>query len=71
MSYTVTFHEVCGKAQTLGTFPSEAFAIRFIKDNVCVQDLETLGAAHIHGNYEPWALFQDNDLLGCYRIAAA
>lgn len=70
MSYTVIFKEVNGFEETLGTFPSEDFAIRFIKDNVNTVDLETLGAANVNGTYEPWTLFQDNEILGCYRIAA-
>lgn len=71
MSYTVTFHEVCGKAETLGSFANETAAISFIKSNVNTVDLETLGTAHINGTYEPWALYQDDDLLGCYHISAS
>ena len=69
MSYTVTFQEVTGHVSEMGVFPSYEEAMSFVKSNVCYQDLESLGTAHINGQFEQMALYQDNEVLGCYRIA--
>lgn len=72
MSYEVTFREIGGgRVEKMGDFPTQDLAIRFIRDDVCVQDLECLGTAHINGTYEPWTLFQGDEILGCYHIAQA
>ncbi|MBR5950774.1 MAG: hypothetical protein IKZ87_05000 [Actinomycetaceae bacterium] len=71
MGYAVTFREIGGHVEQMGYFPTHDKAIGYIRDNVCVQDLECLGAAHINGVYEPWTLFQGDEILGCYRIVAS
>lgn len=79
MAYNVIFQEVAangngfaphGKPEYMGTFPTEAQALRFVKENVNTYDLETLGVAHVANQCEPLALYQDEDLIGFYRIAA-
>lgn len=71
MSYAVTFREVGGHVEQMGDFPTQDLAVQFIRGNVCAQDLECLGTAHINGTFEPWALYQGDEILGCYHITTA